>query len=310
MTREDVRPPQLFFLVSLFLFLFFSGAAATPEYSSRTGQSCRTCHVEGNGGPLAPKGLEFAASGYMWPPTGGYRVLGPIRKSVRLVIGYFHVLGAFMWFGTILYVHLLLRPAYASKGLPKGEMFVGLLSMTTVGITGILLTVSRIRSWNVLLESPWGQTLSVKILLFLVMLASALLVILFVGPRLRRRRAKRLKPENGIYDPVTLAAFDGTQGNPAFVAVRGKVYDVSRLKLWQNGLHMKHAAGTELTAAIGRAPHGEDKLDAAAVVGSYDASLEPPKTMAQKMFYFVAYMNLALVFAVLLVIAYWRWGIG
>jgi len=29
-----------------------------------------------------------------------------------------------MWFGTILYVHLLLKPAYAARGLPRGVLLV------------------------------------------------------------------------------------------------------------------------------------------------------------------------------------------
>jgi hypothetical protein len=28
------------------------------------------------------------------------------------------------WFGTILYVHILLKAAYAVKGLPKGELIL------------------------------------------------------------------------------------------------------------------------------------------------------------------------------------------
>jgi len=310
MHTDIPRRITILFLFFSFLFLSPSPAEATPEYSSRTGQSCKTCHIKGHGGPLSEKGLEFAASGYLWPPEGGYRVLGPIRKSVRFVIGFFHVVAAFMWFGTILYVHILLRPAYASKGLPKGEMFLGLLSMMTVGITGVLLTVSRVRSWNVLFGSPWGATLSVKILLYLSMVASAVFVITFVGPRLKSGARVGSKPKNGMFDPMTLASHDGKEGRRALVAVRGKVYDVTDLKLWKNGSHMNHTAGSELTAAIGRAPHDEDKLNAAVVAGTYDETRQPPKTTAQKLFYFIAYMNLALVFIVLLVIAYWRWGIG
>ena len=41
---------------------------------------------------------------------------------VRLIIGYLHLLTAIAWFGTILYVHILLKPACAAKGLPKGEL--------------------------------------------------------------------------------------------------------------------------------------------------------------------------------------------
>ena len=282
--------------------------SATPEFSERTAQSCRTCHLDEDGGELAFKGLEFAASGYVWPPQGGYRLLGPIRKKVRFLIGLFHIVAAFIWFGTILYVHLMLRPAYAIKGLPRGEVALGMVSMLVVGASGVLLTISRIRSLDVLVRSPWGIILTVKIALYLVMVSSALVVVVFVGPRLKKRRPTPQRPKDGVYGPEGLSAFDGKEGRPAFIALGGNVYDVSELKLWAGGAHMKHLAGTDLTDAIGRAPHGEEKLEAAKVTGAYDASSHTVLTASQKAFYVVAYMNLTIVFIVLGTIAFWRWG--
>lgn len=299
-------------LFAMLLFLTLRSpmpAQATPEFSERTEQGCQTCHIDPEEGSLRKAGLEFAASGYVWPPVGGYRVLGPIRRSVRFGVGLFHVLAAFMWFGTILYVHLILRPAYAAKGLPKGEVAVGMVSMIIVGMSGTLLTISRIRSVGVLFNSPWGIVLSIKIALYIVMILSAAFVILFVGPKLRSGKRKADLPGDGIFDPVTLAAFDGKDGKPAYAAHGGKVYNLSGSPFWKGGVHMNHSAGGDMTAAIGRAPHGVEKLEAFTAVGRYDASREAPKTAAQKTFYFIAYMNLTLVFAVLTVISFWRWGI-
>jgi predicted heme/steroid binding protein len=298
-------------LATLFVLAILSTSAwATPEYSARTGEGCRSCHIHAQGGALNPTGLEYAASGYRWPPSGGFRVLGPIKKPVRFVIGFFHITASFLWFGTILYVHILLRPAYASKGLPRGEVMMGSVSMLVVGITGIFLTLSRIRGLDVLRDSPWGRLLSLKILFYLIMLGSAILAVTLIGPRLKRQsKLPTRKPEDGVYDPQTLSAFDGTGGKPAFAAHDGKVYDMSGLKLWKNGVHMKHPAGTDLTEAMKRAPHGIEKLEDLPVVGTFDASRRPPLTFEQKAFYFVAYMNLGLVFAVLLTIAAWRWAI-
>jgi predicted heme/steroid binding protein len=261
------------------------------------------------GGPLSEKGLEYAASGYVWPPEGGYRVIGPIKKPARLLIGFFHVVAAFVWFGAILYVHIMLKPAYAEKGLPRGEVGMGLVSMVVVGVTGALLTVSRIKGVDVLFTSPWGLVLSVKIFIYLVMVCSALFVVLFVGPRLRKAQKPATLPEGGVFDPLTLAGFDGREGRPALIAYKDRVYDVTGLRLWKNGLHMKHQSGSDLTALLTNAPHGEEKLENLTVAGSFDAALKPGKTVPQKIFHFVAYMNLALVFLVLLTIAWWRWGI-
>lgn len=296
-------------LVYTMTLLFCSTTYAMPEYSERSEQGCLTCHIEEGGGKLTTKGLEFAASGYEWPPTGGYRVLGPIRKSVRLGIGLIHIIAAFLWFGTILYVHLMLRPGYAERGLPKGEVILGLISMLVVGISGVLLTISRVRSVDVLYLSQWGQILSLKIIFYLIMISSALFTVLFIGPKLRKGKIKANIPDNKTFDPLTLQAFDGESGSRAFVAYKGKVYDMTALKLWKNGTHMKHRAGHDLTDFIAKAPHGEEKLESLNVVGTYDATLKPPKTFVQKAFYVVAYMNLAIVFIVLFVISYWRWGL-
>ncbi|MBI5664015.1 MAG: cytochrome B5 [Nitrospirae bacterium] len=295
--------------IFIILCLFTSISHATPEYADRTKQGCLICHVQEDGGDLNDKGLEFSASGYVWPPEGGYRILGPIRKSVRFFIGSLHILAAFLWFGTILYVHLILRPAYAGRGLPKGEVVLGMVSMWIVGISGILLTVSRIRSISVLYSSPWGIVLSVKIAFYLIMIMSALYVVLFIGPKLKRGAGNPVDLKVEIFDPATLSACDGKEGRPVYIAYKDKVYDVGGLKLWKNGVHMKHSSGNDLTAFIAKAPHGDEKLEGLKIVGSYDAAMKPPKTFAQKAFYFIAYMNLVIVFCVLLTIAYWRWGL-
>jgi hypothetical protein len=235
----------VFALALVTIVLFPCLSEATPEYAVRSEQGCRICHVEGLGGKLTETGLEFAASGYVWPPLGGYRVLGFIRKPFRFVIGLTHIVAAFLWFGTILYVHMILKPAYAERGLPKGEVRLGMVSMFLVGLTGILLTISKIKSIDVLYSSPWGVVLSIKIIIFLVMVSSAAVIVLFVGPKLKERPASADKPADGIYDPLTLSSFNGTEGRNSFVAYKEKVYDVSNLKLWKNGKHMKHSAGKE-----------------------------------------------------------------
>ena len=265
--------------------------------------------MEPMGGRLSDTGLEYAASGYVWPPEGGFRVIGPIKKPVRFFVGLVHILAAFIWFGTILYVHLMLKPAYAEKGLPRGEVRLGMACMFLVGVTGILLTVSRIKSLDVLYSSPWGQVLSIKVFIYLIMISSAACVVLFIGPKLKGGSRKAEIPASGVFDPVTLSAFDGSGGTKALVAYEGKVYDLTSLALWKDGLHMKHKAGSDLTAFIPKAPHGIEKLEPLPVVGEYDSSAVPQKTFHQKAFYFIAYMNLALVFCAITTIAYWRWGI-
>jgi len=65
-----------------------------------------------------------------------------------------------------------------------------------------------------------------------------------------------------------LAQYNGKNGLPAYTAYKGKVYDVSGSFLWKDGNHqVLHNAGTDLSAAMGQAPHGDDILDRFPVVG-------------------------------------------
>lgn len=49
------------------------------------------------------------------------------------------------------------------------------------------------------------------------------------------------------YTLEELAAFDGAQGRPAYVAINGMVYDVSLVGPWAGGTHFGQTAGQDLT---------------------------------------------------------------
>ena len=70
-----------------------------------------------------------------------------------------------------------------------------------------------------------------------------------------------------------LEANNGKEGKPAFVAVKGDVYDLGASPLWKDGEHMaEHYAGCDLTEALERAPHGIEMLERYRKAGE----LEPP----------------------------------
>jgi len=306
------RSPWLFssLLISCIGMLAFfpRSVCATPDYARQTGFECGQCHVDViGGGPLTQKGKEFLAD---MKSKGLYRPLTMMQKIVRLVVGYLHMIAAIMWFGTIMYVHILLKPAYASKGLPKGELRLGWISMLVLLVTGTLLTIARIPSWDMFFSTRFGILLGIKISLFLLMLFSAVVVTVYIGPKLRKQ--KTLVPamdDNGACTPDTLCQFDGKDGRPSYVAYKGLIYDMTGSRLWKNGSHMmKHAAGSDLTDMLKTAPHGEDKVLVMRVAGKLLAPEEKPKRPFHiKLFYFFAYMNLILVFVITFVIALWRW---
>ncbi|HWQ96643.1 MAG TPA: cytochrome b5 domain-containing protein [Clostridia bacterium] len=65
-----------------------------------------------------------------------------------------------------------------------------------------------------------------------------------------------------------LKQYDGKNGNPAYIAVDGVIYDVSNVSRWKNGSHEGYSAGKDLTDAIkGKSPHGTSVLEGVPVVG-------------------------------------------
>ena len=297
---------HLLVILSLFVIVLPSLCHATPEYAEKTGLKCTTCHVDGTGGKLTKDGEDFKED---LRTKGLYRSLHPIQKIVRLIIGYLHLLTAIAWFGTIFYVHILLKPAYAAKGLPKGELILGWSSMIIMAITGTLLTISRIPAWNMFYTTRFGILLSMKVILFMIMVATAAIVTFMIGPRIRRQRTQmptQLKTRMTLDD---LRHFDGSENRPSYFAYRDKIYDVCLSKAWKEGIHFKkHHAGDDLTDVLKTAPHGEEKILKMPVV----AELAPLETKVEKpahekVFYFMAYMNLIFVFLITFIIALWRW---
>lgn len=65
-----------------------------------------------------------------------------------------------------------------------------------------------------------------------------------------------------------LAQFDGKEGRPAYIAVDGDIYDVSKVSRWRNGQHNGFTAGNDLTEEIKAiSPHGVSKLKTVPMIG-------------------------------------------
>ncbi|MCH4009713.1 cytochrome b5 domain-containing protein [Companilactobacillus sp.] len=57
-----------------------------------------------------------------------------------------------------------------------------------------------------------------------------------------------------------LKKFDGTNGNPAYVAIDDIVYDVTDVDPWAGGKHHGNTAGNNLSEAIMKSPHKKSVL--------------------------------------------------
>lgn len=293
--------------VSLALASFPSTGSGTVEYAEQTGKECGACHVNPSGGGELTAGgeaylRERVVSGDAVPASSR------LRHTIRFIAGFLHLFIAVLWFGTILYVHLLLKPSYAAHGLPRGELIVGWGSIILIALTGIVLTVLRIRSVGDLFHTRFGILLTVKIVLYLVMVSTAVIVTFIVGPRLKKRDGT-ITPGKKDMTVDELASYDGKEGRPAYFAFEGRIYDATGSSLWKEGNHVgRHLAGFDLSDALKQAPHGDEKLGSTPAVGSLLAAgaahREPPH---MKAFYFMAYFNLGLVVAILFIVALWRW---
>ncbi|MDT8443289.1 MAG: CopD family protein [Desulfuromonadales bacterium] len=305
---------SLSLLITLLLLFFMPlQTLATEEIAEKTNKECQHCHLDpAGGGELTAVGEGYLLSLQEASNKGDTRAQQESMPSptrvFKLIVGFIHIFTGFFWFGTILYVHLILKPAYAAQGLPRGEIRLGLISIVIMAITGIILTLYRVPSLEFFFTTRFGLLLLIKISLFIIMASSAFFVVFFIGPRLKKKRAAPT-PTDGEMSEEELSFFDGSEGRQAYFAYQGKIYDVSNSSLWKSGTHMaRHKAGVDLTGILSQAPHDESKVLEMPVVGTLVAKTRQATGFDhKKVFFFMAYMNLINVFLIVLVLALWKW---
>ncbi len=301
-----VVPVKAVLITCLIVLLSPLNGFCTTEYAAETGKNCSYCHIDPAGGrQLTEAGEAFKDNLRI---LGKYRTLNPTQRVIRFIIGYFHTMTAIIWFGTIMYVHIILKPAYAARGLPKGELVLGWTSIIIMAVTGTLLSVARVPNWQMMFHTRFGILLTIKIILFLIMVSTAVFVTFFVGPRLRRKIKQAPADYKGDMSSDALSQYDGKEGRPGYIAYKGVIYDVTNSKLWRKCTHLiKHYAGTDLTDNLKTAPHGEEKVLKMPVIGRLLAEKGTEKPPHIKIFYFFAYTNLVLIFLIVFIISLWRW---
>lgn len=75
-----------------------------------------------------------------------------------------------------------------------------------------------------------------------------------------------MNPELPRYTRAQLALRNGQDRPEIWCAFQGKIYDVSRSRLWRNGKHYEHWAGQDLTDELADAPHNANVFDKFEVV--------------------------------------------
>ncbi len=72
-----------------------------------------------------------------------------------------------------------------------------------------------------------------------------------------------------VFSKEELAEYDGRDGAEAYVAYKGKVYDVTDSFMWSDGEHeSEHLAGRDLSESMGIAPHRDEVMEDFPVVGT------------------------------------------
>jgi hypothetical protein len=117
----------VFSLLLSSLFLFTSNTKANLEYAKQAGKDCLVCHLSAEGGPeLTRYGEAFRKGGYQFPiPDESFREVPWYKELFSIVIGYLHLAAGVVWFGTIFYVHIIIKPERLTQGLPRSELILG-----------------------------------------------------------------------------------------------------------------------------------------------------------------------------------------
>src|SRR5512138_2639278 len=216
--RARVSPTLLAALVGLSL----AGAPASfalEEYAARTGQPCLTCHQSASGGALTAAGEGYQADPEAWVAPPPAPPLPPVLRYLRLLALFLHIAFAVVWMGTILYVHIVLKPAYALGGLPRNEVGLAKASIPALLATGAFLTWVLHSSDPMLFHSRFGAILLAKVAIFLVMVGTAVFATRVLSPRLRAlsrgKPALEARAAGQSLTPAQLRGCDGKEGRPA-----------------------------------------------------------------------------------------------
>jgi predicted heme/steroid binding protein len=87
----------------------------------------------------------------------------------------------------------------------------------------------------------------------------------------RKLKVTFLAGEPRKFTSEELEEYNGKNGKPAYIAYQGKVYDISQSDLWRDGEHMGlHQAGKDLTEELELAPHREEVLERAKLLGTIE----------------------------------------
>jgi len=78
---------------------------------------------------------------------------------------------------------------------------------------------------------------------------------------------EKLKQDLPFYSAAQLALRNGQDRDEVWIAYQGRIYDVTKSRLWSRGNHYEHWAGQDLTEELRDAPHTDFVFDKFEVIG-------------------------------------------
>jgi predicted heme/steroid binding protein len=91
---------------------------------------------------------------------------------------------------------------------------------------------------------------------------AVVLILMLVVTIVAGCNSKQSATTEKVFTLEELAKYNGKNGNPAYIAANGIVYDVSNSKDFVNGVHKQCPecfAGTDITAIMSKSPHQSGK---------------------------------------------------
>jgi membrane-associated progesterone receptor component len=89
----------------------------------------------------------------------------------------------------------------------------------------------------------------------------------FLNPQISAEGVQAVPVQGIVISPSELSKYDGKNGNPAYVAINGIVYDVTNNAAWAAASHFGLSAGRDLTGAHASCHANQDVLSKLKVVG-------------------------------------------
>jgi predicted heme/steroid binding protein len=81
---------------------------------------------------------------------------------------------------------------------------------------------------------------------------------------------EKIVMDEKTFNKDSLAAFNGKDGQPAYVAVDGIVYNVTGVAAWQSPHAGRFEPGKDYSKEINQSPHGKKNLEGLEVIGIYE----------------------------------------